>query len=186
METKGKIVGRIRRVVNEKLDLNWNPKAIVDFLREENNLEISSTAIIKYRRKRTKALELHEGKRVLHDFRGPVISEVRKWRHRLQKILEEEEKELASATPTDIDKLRRRIIELYRMELEALKAKDKEEETDITLLFKKEAEREPDESKRDFKGVVLRLLAKDRKKQGFFPLLPEEDFDKPIEEKDNQ
>ena len=40
----------------------------------------------------------------------------------------------------------------------------KEEETDITLLFKKEAEREPDESKRDYKGVVLGLLRKTKRK----------------------
>lgn len=170
-----KIIGKTKQVIDEKLDSGWSPKRIVDFLREEKGVGITSMAIIKYRRKRTKSLEMHEGKRAVRDFRGPVVNELRRTRHRLEKILKEAEKEIAPATPTDVDKLRRRIIELYRMELEALKAKDKEEETDITLLFKKEAEREPDESKRDFKGVVLRLLAKNRKKQGFSPLLPEEE-----------
>ena len=70
-----KIIGKTKQVIDEKLDSGWSPKRIVDFLREEKGVGITSMAIIKYRRKRTKALELHEGKRALHDFQGPVVAE---------------------------------------------------------------------------------------------------------------
>lgn len=183
---KRKIFGETRKLINEGLDLGWTPKAIVDFLKEKADCEISSTAIIKYRRKRVKALDLRDARKASKDYRGPVINELRRTRHRLEKILKDAEKEIAPATPTDVDKLRRRIIDLYQAEIDALKAKGKEEETDITLLFKKEAERQPDESKRDYRGVVLGMLRGSKREKGSPLPLPEENSEGSLAEEDSQ
>ncbi len=183
---KNKIVGEIKQAIDEKLNLGWNSKTIADFLKDEKELQISSMAIIKYRRKRARSLEMHEDKRVSRDSSGPVVNELRRTRHRLERLLKGAEKTIAPATPTDVDKLRRRIIELYQAEIDALKSKSKEEETDITLLFKKEAERQPDESKRDFRGVVLRALRKSKRTEDSSLPLPEGDSERLFKEEDNQ
>ena len=182
---KGKIFGETKQIIDEKLDLGWGPKKIVDYLRAEKSFQISSMAIIKYRRKRERSLQMANATTAISGGAAiPVINELRNIRHRWERILEEVEKTIAPATPTDADKLRKRIIDLYETEIDALKGIAKEEETDITLLFQKEAEREPDESKRDLRGIVLGLLRKTKRKTD--TSLPEKNSEEPFQEEGNK